>query len=56
MCFSRASRNEPRSLRDGKVIISVLLDVVHFISFLSLLPRAIFRVLPAINLSFLSLT
>ena len=42
------------SLRDGKVIISVLLNVVHFVTDMSLLPRATFRVLPAINSSVLS--
>ena len=33
------------------VIISVLLNVVHFVTNLSLMPRATFRVLPAIYLS-----
>ena len=45
---------QPHSLRDRKVIISVLLNVVHFVTNLSLLPRATFRVLPAINSSVLS--
>ena len=42
---------EPHSLRNRNVIISVLLNVVHFVINLSLLPRATFRLLPAINLS-----
>ena len=57
VCFSRWSRYEPHSLnslRDWKVIISVLLNVVHFLTNLSLLPRATFRVLAAINSSVLN--
>ena len=54
VCFSPAPSYEPHSLRDWKVIISVLLNVVHFVTNLSLLPRATFQVFPAINLFFLS--
>ena len=42
VCFSRASRYEPHSLRDWKVIISVHLYVVHFVTDLHFCQKRLF--------------
>ena len=53
VCFSGASRYEPYCLETERSISIVLLNVVHFVTNLSLIRRTTRHVLPAINLSFL---